>query len=394
MQYLDDGAMIQDEKAKPSERYTNRDTEEQQELAKNISFYGYDFENYFYFGSTDSYMLIRLKSSDLTERNCYAILSDQNLWHMAFSSMNRKDPVMYWQNAAEWMIRKSKLAGPFKVKNVRLLGIHKEDKTYILNTGTGIKLLSGEEYTYHAIREIYKTSLYFPASNNIRIAGTECTTRNIDSFINVVSRWPFKTPFDIVKFIGVIVCGLVPGGLETRPCGWLTAESGSGKTQVFTYLISVLWKAAGAAICEKGTTAAGIESAAKGSNVSVAYDEAEATTKTGNMKMSAVMDQVLSAATNGTGETYKSNPYGQSLSFKSQSCYLFGSVGDKVDSPTLKRRIAIFSLLDAATEQYKTVYSPAWRALKHDTKTLITPEFASQFFLYIFNRLELLNKKY
>ena len=44
------------------------DNEEQQELAKHISFYGYDFENYYYFGSNDSYMLSRLKSYELTEK--------------------------------------------------------------------------------------------------------------------------------------------------------------------------------------------------------------------------------------------------------------------------------------------------------------------------------------
>ena len=46
---------------------------------------------------------------------------------------------------------------------------------------------------------------------------------------------------------------------------------------------------------------------------------------------------LLSSTTNGPGETLKSNPQGHVLSYKNKACYIFGSIGDKIDKPALKK---------------------------------------------------------
>ena len=42
---------------------------------------------------------------------------------------------MYWANAAEWLIRKSKKVGPFKERNIKFLGIHKEKRWFCFKYG-------------------------------------------------------------------------------------------------------------------------------------------------------------------------------------------------------------------------------------------------------------------
>lgn len=373
-------------------RKIDQDTPEQQELAKHISFYGYDNENYFYFGSDDSYMLQKLKAESITEKSCYSILSNQNLWLQAFTDFSLKKPFMYWNDCAEWLIKKSKQAGPFKQRNIKFLGIHKEKKGFVLNTGTNIILHTGETMTYHEIRNIYKKSLYLPFSNEIDIPEMECTEKQIDDMLSCIDQWPLVSDFDRVKLIGILICGLIPGGLEQRPCGWITAETGSGKTQLFEYIVNNLWRAAGGVICDHDTSAAGIQAASKNCHVSISYDEAEAADRKAAIeKISNVIELVLSSATNGTGETIKSNPYGHALGSKTKSCYMFGSIGDKVDKPSIKRRVVIIQMINSKTEEFKK-YRDNWKHLKKITGDVINEKFCSELFLYVFNRLLQINR--
>ena len=107
----------------------------------------------------------------------------------------------------------------------------KKKDGFVLNTGTNVILPNGDIKTYHEIRQIYKKSLYLPYKNDIDISENEVTTNQISRFFNLLDKWPFSSKFDIIKFVGVLICGLVPGGLKQRPCVWITAETGSGKSE-------------------------------------------------------------------------------------------------------------------------------------------------------------------
>ncbi len=374
------------------EKKKNTDSEEQQDLASHIAFYGYDTEGFYYFGSSDSYLLLKLKAADLTEKNMYSIYSNQNDWFLAFADMTKDKQVMYWSNAALWLIQRSKYAGPFKAKMVRYLGIHQENEEFVLNTGTNVRLQSGETITYHQARDIFKKSLYLPTQTDICISEHEATKNDLNNLVDIINELPFTSDTDRIKFLGILICGLVPGSLENRPNGWLNAEAGSGKTQIFALIVSIIWKASGALICDKNTTLAGIEQHSKGSNISVAHDEAEASGDVAIRKIEAILEGVLSSSTNGNGETLKGGAHGTPQSYKSKHCYLFGAIADKVDNPALKRRIALMRLHSAEEEIYKTKYKMQWPKLKQKIKSIINENFAERFYLYWLNRLHLLNK--
>jgi phage/plasmid primase-like uncharacterized protein len=179
---------------------------------------------------------------------------------------------VYWDQARAQIISESIEAGMFNPQKVRGVGVWKDGKATVVNTGSKlivngtIKDMSdiNSQYTYTASQHAFKEP---PRSLELN----ECK-----HLLNAIKHFSWDSYDSIPLLAGWLSIARIAGALPIRPRLWVTAGEGCGKSVLFENVVApCLGGDEGFMQAGGETTAAGVRQTLQGDSLPLIYDEFE-----------------------------------------------------------------------------------------------------------------------
>ena len=280
-----------------------------------------------------------------------------------------------WDEAADWLIRRSEDVGRYRVDTMRGRGAWIDVDTAtgkartVLHLG-GHLLVDGERhgldlpnsrYVYEK-RETIEAALAAPLKSSQAV-----------QLYELCAGLKWEEDINAKLMAGWIVCSLVCGALDWRPHIWATGGSGAGKT---TLEMEIVRPVLGGLVCDMAShsTEAGVRHRMDGDALPLLFDEAEAESAHDRHRMQGVLDLGRQSSKEGSAPIVKGtqNQSG-AKSYTLRSTFYFSSINISMNKLADESRFTVLGL--KTTAKGDRVAMAAYAALRLRITNTLTPEF-------------------
>jgi len=190
--------------------------------------------------------------------------------------------------------------------------------------------------------------------------------------LDLAERFLWEVPASGMLLAGWVTLAPICGALDWRPHAWLTAGSGSGKSEVLgRYVIPLLGDMG--LIVAGNTTEPGIRQALRADALPVVFDEAESNERHDQQRMQAVLGLARVASSESRAHTLKGSPEGDTQRYTIRSMFLMSSIATALKQGADKSRFAQLTLRNPA-ELPKSERAAHWEALDRDLDRFISEQ--------------------
>lgn len=320
---------------------------------------------FYYFMKTSSSEIREFSAVSLSEKNLLD-LAPLEYWQQLFPGKRQSDSAS-WTRAADQLIRKCEAAGrydPIMVKGVGVWSSFVDDNP-VVNTGAGV-YHNGKKLTFQEafdaghgrfVRSRDVGDLYAnpPIEDDV--------TFTISNYFKKEFIWT-KTcdPYLMTGWLGIAP---IASYLKFRPHLWITADRGSGKSQMMENIIIPLMRDY-ATFCGVGTTEAAIRGELQRDASPIIYDEAESGNKRGqkeqdaNKNVKSLMQLARLSATASGVRIIKGTVNGGSKEYSCQSAFCFLSILPSLDDTADMQRFAVVEPSSKTSKDGRTFSEAAY----------------------------------
>lgn len=319
---------------------------------------GFDGDSYFYQpGSTGQ--VVRLSRSSHTATNLCAMASLpywETLYPGARGSVN-------WIAAASSLFARQAAVGVYSPDRIRGRGAWWDQDRSVLHLGDQLIVdgqatpvadgIRGSSYVYQRLSALTGPGRAEPLDD----AGAFL-------LLDIASRFLWEVPASGLLLAGWVTLAPICGALAWRPHLWLTAGSGSGKSEVLGRYVTTLLGDMGLVV-SGNTTEPGIRQALRADARPVVFDEAETNERPDQQRMQAVLGLARVASSESKAHTLKGSPDGDTQRYTIRSMFLMSSIATALKQGADKSRFAQLTLRNP-NELPKEQRISHWEELERD----------------------------
>ena len=202
----------------------------------------------------------------------------------------------------------------------------------------------------------------------------------LTSILDVVRQLSFETHADMIRCIAWSTLAPFAGALPWRPAGLLTGESGTGKSEIVSLIITPL--AVPFLFSGGFSTEAGIRQDVGIDAVAIVVDESDGDTPKKQQNINGVFSLMRQSTSDDAPKVAKGTIDGKGLSFTMRSMFIFAAIDPVVKSIADDNRIFAINLKSKDHTPVK------WLELKRKTQDALTPEICAAIRALTWTRLD------
>lgn len=331
---------------------------------------GFDGDSYFYQpGSTGQ--VVRLSRSSHTATNLCAI-ADLPYWETLYPGARGS---VNWIAAASSLFARQAAVGVYSPDRIRGRGAWWDQQRSVLHLGDQLIVdgqstpvadgIAGSSYVYQRLSRLRGPAGAEPLDD----AGAFL-------LLDIASRFLWEVPASGLLLAGWVTLAPICGALTWRPHLWLTAGSGSGKSEVLGRYVTTLLGDMGLVVAGN-TTEPGIRQALRADARPVVFDEAETNERPDQQRMQAVLGLARVASSESRAHTLKGSPDGDTQRYTIRSMFLMSSIATALKQGADKSRFAQLTLRNP-NELPKEQRISHWEELERDLDRHISDAIAQR----------------
>ena len=298
---------------------------------------GFDADSYFYQpGSTGQ--VIRLSRSSHTATNLCA-LAELAYWETLYPAARSG---ANWTAAASSLFARQAAVGVYSPDRIRGRGAWWDHQRSVLHLGDQL-IVDGNA---HPVADgITSSSYVYQRLSRLRGPSGAAPLDDAGAFLvlDLANRFLWEVPASGLLMAGWVTLAPICGALDWRPHIWLTAGSGSGKSEVLGRYVTPLIGDMGL-IVAGNTTEPGIRQALRADALPVVFDEAESNERTDQQRMQAVLGLARVASSESRAHTLKGSPEGDTQRYTIRSMFMMSSIATALKQGADKSRFAQLTL--------------------------------------------------
>lgn len=313
---------------------------------------GHDHGDYFYL-ARGAKQVLRLSAASHSKNNLM-MLAPLHFWEREYAAKKGPD----WDAAANALIQRSHAIGIYDPSRVRGRGAWWDDGVSVLHLGDRL-VKDGHEY---GVCDGMQTRYIYEAAAPIRFSTSKALdTSQANRFLELCKLLSWERPISAHLLAGWCVVAPICGALTWRPHVWVTGSAGTGKSWVYK---NILARALGESALQVAseTTEAGIRQALGTDARPVIFDEADAETPRAASRIQNVLALMRQASSESGAAIYKGSAMGDSVAYRTRSCFGFASIGVGLQQHADHTRVSVLTLhidpnisRDALRERFKCI---------------------------------------
>jgi len=332
---------------------------------------GYDSQGGYYYQPSRDGLIKRISTQSHTA-TMLTSLAAESYWATIYPGRN--DNGVNWTSAASALFEQQAAVGMFDPGRIRGRGAWRDANRTIIHLGDRL-LVDGTP------KPITKPLISrYRYQHLVRIDGAEGLPPLRDDYAaqigNIANRFHWSNPLYGALIAGWIVTAPICGALRWRPHIWLTAGSGSGKSEFLSRFLTPLLDEM-ALLVEGGTSEAGIRQQLGTDALPVILDEAESNEKSDAQRMQNILGLARVASSESRSALIKGSPGGVTNSYKVRSMFFLSSIGTALKQNADRNRFVEISMR-SPHEMDPETRRTHWEALDADLAKYITPEIGQQ----------------
>lgn len=349
---------------------------------------GYGADNKVYFICRERGVVVGMTADQMANINQMLSLMPLKFWYELFPTPKggvdkneMSDALHRWADSK----------GYFDPRKIRGAGVWSEkDGEFILHAGQ--KLLKGDKEI--SINE-FKSSYMYEATSDLKV--NMCRPLpNVESkkLVDICSWLSWECPVYAKMLAGFCAIAPMCGGLEWRPHIWVTGSSGSGKTTVIS---NILYKACGelSLFVLGDTTAAGVRQELGTNALPVIFDECEGETPKRLESLQQCLDLARAASSDIGAKTVKGSSSGESVEFRTRSCFAFSAINPNIKHWADASRITILTLKDPPKDlspEEKTKRIDSYNEFMRNLEATLTEDWVNALHIRTFKLLPVIRQ--
>jgi len=325
---------------------------------------GFDGDSYFYQPASTG-QVIRLSRASHTSTNLCA-LAELPYWETLYPGGRVG---VNWTAAASSLYAKQATVGVYSPDRIRGRGawwdndspvLHLGDQLIVSGTSRPVRDgLPGSRYVYQRLSRLHGPGSASPLSDHAAF-----------EILELANRFLWEVPASGLLLTGWATLAPICGALDWRPHIWLTAGSGSGKSEVLGRFVAPLLGDMGL-IVAGNTTEPGIRQALRADALPVVFDEAESNERNDQQRMQAVLGLARVASSESRAHTLKGSPEGETQRYTIRSMFMMSSIATALKQGADRSRFAQLTLRNPS-ELPKDQRTAHWESLDRDLDRHIT----------------------
>jgi len=325
---------------------------------------GFDGDSYFYQPASTG-QVIRLSRASHTSTNLCA-LAELPYWETLYPGGRVG---VNWTAAASSLYAKQATVGVYSPDRIRGRGawwdndspvLHLGDQLIVSGTSRPVRDgLPGSRYVYQRLSRLHGPGSASPLSDHAAF-----------EILELANRFLWEVPASGLLLAGWATLAPICGALDWRPHIWLTAGSGSGKSEVLGRFVAPLLGDMGL-IVAGNTTEPGIRQALRADALPVVFDEAESNERNDQQRMQAVLGLARVASSESRAHTLKGSPEGETQRYTIRSMFMMSSIATALKQGADRSRFAQLTLRNPS-ELPKDQRTAHWESLDRDLDRHIT----------------------
>lgn len=303
----------------------------------NIKCLGHNEDTYFYSSSLNQ-QIIELKQGAHTKSGLKHIMSLDSYWYKNYGIKDEDGnyKAISWDKAEFDLKFKCQTAGIFNPRLVRGLGVWKDGENFVLNDGQFVH--NKPDKTKYHYQKLSKSSY------DLSIEPYDCF--EMQELLCSIESFSFKNPKENIYLAAWIIQAQIFACIPWRFHLWITGKRGTGKSSIIELFSDLLHDPN----FTPNSTAAGIRQVLGNDARPSLYDESEADDK----KINAVVEMARQMSSNNGAQTIRGTSSGKSISYNTQTIFLFGSIQVPILNSADQSRIFVTEMNIANnSKQYK-----------------------------------------
>lgn len=325
---------------------------------------GFDGDSYFYQPASTG-QVIRLSRASHTSTNLCA-LAELPYWETLYPGGRVG---VNWTAAASSLYARQAAVGVYSPDRIRGRGawwdndspvLHLGDQLIVNGAGRPVRDgLPGSRYVYQRLSRLHGPGSAAPLSDHAAF-----------EILELANRFLWEVPASGLLLAGWATLAPICGALDWRPHIWLTAGSGSGKSEVLGRFVAPLLGDMGL-IVAGNTTEPGIRQALRADALPVVFDEAESNERNDQQRMQAVLGLARVASSESRAHTLKGSPEGETQRYTIRSMFMMSSIATALKQGADRSRFAQLTLRNPS-ELPKDQRTAHWESLDRDLDRYVT----------------------
>jgi len=308
----------------------------------------------YWFYSYEPKMVVCFTASGLTKSNLMT-LAPILWWESRFPGPGNSKLNM--DSAVQSLIAACNRVGIFDEEKIRGRGAWRDNDKVVLHVGNKL-IIDGKKCGLHQ----FESNYIYEVNKPIKYGGVSALNKfDAYKFMELMQWFSWDRPETAYTFAGWLVIAPFCGILDNRPNGWLTAQSGTGKTWIQENVVRRILGDIAISV-NSDTTAPGIRQSLQSDARPLIFDETEAESIQARQRLKDVLMMLRGSFSNGESKIIKGGMDGRAKAYEIKTMAMFSSIGVYLDPKADKRRFTIFGLKndsskrDDAFDQYKEKY--------------------------------------
>jgi len=244
-----------------------------------------------------------------------------------------------WRAAQDDLIRKQQAFGIYDQSRIRGRGAWWDSEKPVLHLGDRLIVDGEDSRLTGGGRYIYESAIPLRIENENPLPKSEAS--KLAEICNLIA---WERPIYSKYLAGWLAIAPICGALRWRPHVWITASPSAGKSWIFSEIISKLLGSI-AIRTQHDSTEASLRQSINSDARPVIFDEAEAQSDRGRMRMDSVLELARAASTDDSPPIRKGSPGGTVSLWYVRSSFLFSSVSYGVTKRADERRITPLAII-------------------------------------------------
>lgn len=294
---------------------------------------GYNGGSYFYTSSSNK-QIVELTAHSETDM---ASLQPLSYWHAVFPS----ETGVNWKAAKFALMDQCRSRGVFNPGNIRGVGVWTDQDRTVVHLGDRI-LVDGVERDIHDLDSKY---IYNLEQKEKGISKKPLSVEECQILTDALMYFNFKRKEQMFYVGGWIVTAQICGILNWRPHLMVTGEKGSGKTTIFTHLITPLLGSRHFPFAI-GTTEAGIRQTVGHGAKAIVYDQFDIEDNKSIFLLQSVL-QLMRQASSDNGMIAKGGATGTAISYSARFCAGIAGIRSAIENDADRSRFTMVEVLQS-----------------------------------------------
>lgn len=319
---------------------------------------GHDRGSFFFFPKATGQIMEYTATALAQPANLYA-MADREFWDAQYNHDGKMSSRQIADMASGDLMRECRAKGIFNPDNSRGVGVWKDGKDLVVNTGEEVVVVGGGRFK----PQDYKGKAVYEAGPLVYDLNYEPLLNKEAAAIRDIARrfnWRQSIMGDLMS--GFVVLAPIGGVLKWRPHVVVTGEKGAGKSTALDNFIKALIGDPGIFL-DGGTTEAGMRKELGLGSQPVVMDEGESETK----KTRESMEGIFFLARRSSSGSKSATAFGR---VNVRSCFCIAAINPRIVQGPDKDRWSTLELVKDTREGREE----RWQSLEIDIRKVLTEE--------------------